>query len=154
MIIERFLSKIIIQELGCWEWQGALTEKGYGIFWDGSINVSAHRYSYEWFNNCKLPKYIAGGLQIDHLCRNRRCVNPDHLELVTQRENLKRGNTGWYLKLKQTSKTHCPQGHPYNKENTYITPNNKRQCKICKNTRQIIKRESLPRRWKWNTRSR
>jgi hypothetical protein len=126
-ILERFLAKIDIKENGCWEWQGTIDEKGYGLFWNGVKTIRAHRYSYEWFNQYKLPKYDPNGLQLDHLCRNRKCLNPNHLELIMHYKNIKRGESG----INHKSKTHCPKGHPYDDKNTYIQPNGSRACKIC-----------------------
>lgn len=88
--------------------------------------LSSHRFSYELLKD-KIPK----GLQIDHLCRNRKCVNSDHLETVTQRENSRRGNVGLF----QRNITHCPQGHEYDEKNTVIVicknGNYKRRCRTC-----------------------
>lgn len=72
---------------GCWLWIGALNSKGYGSVWSGSRNVGAHCVAYQLRHGS-----IGAGLQIDHLCRNRACVNPDHMEAVTQRINILRGN--------------------------------------------------------------
>lgn len=99
----------------CWMWEGK-SFRGYGVFLRGK---SSHVYSYELH---KGP--IPAGLQIDHLCRNTICGNPDHLEAVTPRENLRRR----ILNLK----THCPQGHEYTPENTYYPPGPGRQCKMCR----------------------
>jgi hypothetical protein len=88
---DRFLSKYVVAESGCWEWQGSLDRKGYGeIHAPGYPNnrVRAHRFSYELFVG-PIPR--ARNIVIDHLCRNPRCVNPQHLEVVTQRENVIRG---------------------------------------------------------------
>jgi hypothetical protein len=77
---------------------------------------------------------IAPGLTIDHLCRNRACVNPDHLAVVSLRETLLRGDT---IPAKNAAKTACPHGHPFTPENTYITqpttrkPRGQRQCRVC-----------------------
>ena len=71
---------------GCWNWEGSLTNDGYGICSYKGKNKVAHRLIYELING-KVPD----GLQLDHLCRNRKCVNPDHLEIVTCKENVRRG---------------------------------------------------------------
>lgn len=122
--IKNFMSKVI-QSRNCWVWTGYKL-KGYGRFGLNDKIFYAHRVSYELFIG-EIPK----GLQLDHLCRNTLCVNPYHLEPVTNQENCKRGLTGKKTGLYQKSKTHCPQGHEYSKENTYIRPNGKRCCRIC-----------------------
>lgn len=80
-----FFDKVCKTE-NCWNWNGYSTRKGYGQFWDGAKVIYAHRYSYEHFLG-KIPE----GLQVDHLCRNQGCVNPNHLEAVTLTENVRRG---------------------------------------------------------------
>lgn len=120
---ERFMNLVIpIPESGCWIWAGAINWKGYGRFWLSGKLKSAHRISYEWFIG-EIPK----GLQIDHLCRVRCCVNPNHLEPVTPQINSSRGNVGAYW----ANKTHCPHGHLYSKDNTYRN-NGKRFCRTCR----------------------
>jgi hypothetical protein len=96
---------------------------GYGKFWRDGKTVSAHRVAYELFVG---P--IPAGMQIDHLCRNRLCVRPEHLQLATVRENLLRGNTH---AAANAAKTHCPAGHPYDEQNTYRPPDGSRMCKEC-----------------------
>ena len=92
-------------EDGCWRWLGTKTEDGYArIVIDGK-RTGVHRFMYE-----QAFGPITPGLQIDHLCRVRDCVNPDHLEAVTCRENLMRGET---FQARNAAKTHCPAGHPY-----------------------------------------
>ncbi len=138
--IIRFWDKIEIQESGCWEWQAQVKDTGYGIFYDGKHQVRAHRYAYEHFNNVSVPE----GLEIDHLCRNRKCVNPEHMEIVTHQENVVRGIAGQWFREKQIAKTHCPQGHPYDEENTYHRPDGGRDCKQCMRKRSNQwKREHL-----------
>lgn len=98
---------------GCWVWTGAgLTSRGYGLFWkDGKVQ-SAHRVVYEL-----LVGEIPEGLTLDHLCRNRACVNPQHLEPVTQKVNTLRGES---LSAKYAQRTHCKNGHEYTTENTSL----------------------------------
>ncbi len=105
--IERFTGKTIRLNDGCIEWTAYRNANGYGRFKPGkgmSMKL-AHRWAYE-FHVGPIPD----GLVIDHLCRNRSCVNPDHLEAVTQKVNIRRGHGNG-------SKSHCPQGHPYSCSN-------------------------------------
>lgn len=128
--IERFMEKIRPGANGCIEWIGGLNGVGYGQFYEGRTNLDqtgktyAHRWSYEHFVG---P--IPDGMHLDHLCRNRRCVNPQHLEPVTCRENLLRG-TG--ASARNAIKTHCPAGHPYEGDNLYFHPIRKQRiCRAC-----------------------
>jgi len=120
---ERFNSKYTKSENGCWLWTASVSTGGYGNFsLDGGTHP-AHRVAYE-ANIGPIPD----GLELDHLCRTRNCVNPNHLEIVTHIENVRRGNSGLY----QRSKTHCKKGHPYFGRNLYIYPGgSKRACKAC-----------------------
>jgi|SRR5690554_866218 len=115
----------IEQETGCWVWIGAAQSNGYGRFWDGEKSNYAHRVMYELFNG---P--IQASMDLDHLCRNRRCVNPLHLEQVTRSENLKRGLTGENIAAPLRARTHCPQGHEYSEENTRRYAG-RRVCRAC-----------------------
>jgi len=85
--IERFWAKVAIQDNGCWDWSGSLSSNGYGFIWHNGHSVRAHRFAYEYFNNSPIPS----DKEVDHLCRNHRCVNPDHLDVVTHKENVMRG---------------------------------------------------------------
>jgi hypothetical protein len=105
-------------ENGCWLWDKPNPD-GYGQF-----QGMAHRWSFEFFIGS-----IPEGLQLDHLCRNRRCVNPWHLEPVSVQENLLRGET---LAAENAAKTSCDHGHPFDSANTYITPDGRRQCRQCR----------------------
>lgn len=134
---QRFWSKVKFTDT-CWLWIGAL-DKGYGRFGAGGRYgkvVRAPRWAYEF---CVGP--IPRGLTIDHLCRIPACVNPDHLEPVTMRVNVLRGETIVALNAR---KTHCPQGHPYNAENTYRDRiHGKRTCRICAAYRDRIRKARL-----------
>jgi hypothetical protein len=103
----------------CWPWLASTDGKGYGSFRVGK-HQRAHRFAYEL-----LIGPIPAGLVIDHLCRNRACVNPAHMEPVTPLENQRRGIHG------NSKKTHCPQGHPYDDGNTYRY-RGRRICKACR----------------------
>ena len=110
MLPERFESKFIPEpNTGCWLWIAGIAGGGYGSYWNGTKKVSAHRFSYE---QTRGP--IPQGLEIDHLCRQRLCVNPEHLEAVTHRENVLRGD-GWTAH--QARQTHCHRGHPLTPDN-------------------------------------
>jgi hypothetical protein len=121
--VKRFCAKFPIGGSGCWGWEAAKDTTGYGRFWDGSRVVPAHRVSYELFVG---P--ITEGLHIDHLCRNRGCVNPSHLEPVTQRENMMRGVSPAAAANRRTS---CVHGHEYTAENTYLWRGS-RHCMTCR----------------------
>ena len=125
--IERFLSKLIIKESGCWEWIGGRSGAGYGELRTGGNRIKAHRFSYEWFKG-KIPD----GLQIDHLCRNHKCVNPDHLEVVTNRDNTIRGIG---ITAKNAIATYCQNGHKFDLFNTYFRLTGGRDCIKCKRKR-------------------
>jgi hypothetical protein len=135
-IAQRFWSKVEIKgEDDCWIWMGSKARGGYGHFKVYNKYPSAHRVAYELIKG-PIPK----GLVLDHLCRNPSCVNPNHLEPVTYRENLLRGMG---ITAKNAAKTHCPSGHEYNEENTYLSKRNQRHCKICMRERQRRRKEKM-----------
>lgn len=121
--LRRFLSRIKKESTGCWRWSARKDQYGYGVFYADGKSVRAHRWAYEYYVG---P--IPSGLVMDHLCRTRDCVNPDHLEPVTQRVNVLRGVGPSAIAAKAT---HCPQGHEYTGENTYISPSGYRVCRTC-----------------------
>lgn len=137
--IERFLAKVQPLDNGCWQWLGA-TMKGYGVFrigsrTDGSYRiVKAHRFAFEHYKGA-----IPENLTLDHLCRNEFCVNPDHLEAVTNAVNVLRGDT---ITAANAKKTHCPKGHIYDLLNTGYS-GNLRYCRTCKRLKSQLRRKGV-----------
>lgn len=112
---DRFWPKVEKTDDGCWLWTASCDTKGYGKFYDGERLVCAYRWS--WIDaNGPVPD----GLELDHLCRERRCVNPAHLEPVTHAENRRRAR-----------KATCVNGHDYDEANTYISRGGRRSCRAC-----------------------
>lgn len=121
--LERFMAKVqVAQPAGCWIWMGALNSHGYGNFYAGGDHgaVPAHRWAYR-----HLRGPIPRGLDLDHLCRMRPCVNPDHLDPVTHAENVRRGSS--------FGGNTCGKGHRFTPENTYIRKDTGvRVCRRCR----------------------
>lgn len=111
---------------GCWLWTGATNGFGYGRLFSNGRNRYAHRVSFEIAHG---P--IADDMQLDHLCRNTFCINPDHLEPVTNQENVKRG----LMSALRPARVFCPKGHPQNQFG-YIDSRGARQCLVCLSIRQ------------------
>lgn len=133
----RYLAQIQPTPDGCWEWTGPMSNSGYGLFSFAGRYHLAHRWIVEVI---KGP--IADGLVIDHLCRNQKCAHLLHLEVVTQAENVRRGRSPEVSRQRQSSKTHCPQGHSYAGANLYVLPNNGgRACRICADARRLAFKE-------------
>jgi len=112
--------RVRVTEAGCWEWQGGRTSAGYGhAYLDGRMQY-VHRVMVERMSGSPIPP----GREVDHLCRNPPCCNPNHLEVVTHAENMRRGRFG--------AATHCPRGHAYEGANLRINASNGgRECRAC-----------------------
>lgn len=120
---ESFWRRVRKVEGGCWEWMGKLTRNGYGKCQFHNKEFYVHRLSYTWvFGEIPSDKVL------DHLCRNRKCVNPSHLEVVTSRENVLRGESVFAKRKRQT---HCIHGHPLSGSNLIIYKNGTRHCRAC-----------------------
>ena len=129
---QRFWAKVNRTD-GCWVWTASRTTSvGYGKFWDGKRFWVAHRWAYE-----ELVGPVPAGLELDHLCRNRACVNPAHLDPVTGYINIMRGEG---RSAHNARKTHCHNGHPFDAENTYVAKAGERKCRQCRRNRRAAAR--------------
>ena len=165
---ERFLSRVHVAASGCWEMNGWHDRDVYAHFHRSKNKSKAHRISYEFYKGT-----IPNGLTIDHLCKNKGCVNPEHLEAVTKEENASRHNAEGYKRwwstlsnkdkitfinksskkaskvaaAKKMAATHCRRGHEWKPETTYIVPSTgHRRCNICfYSTPSIINRNKKAR---------
>ena len=134
MDMQTFMERVEKRADGCWLWTGGRGGSGYGQFRVDGRMALAHRWSYEaWAGP------IPAGLEIDHLCRVRACVNPEHLEPVTRAENQRRGMSVGGLNYRKAA---CVKGHPFDAKNTYLTPAGARQCRACGVQRNRKYRES------------
>lgn len=142
--IERFLAKVnpagplpLVRGVHgrCHEWNAADDgDHGYGRFWLNGRSVKAHRAAYQL-----QVGPIPDGHDIDHRCRNVRCVRPSHLRPLTHRANILASRNHVALRAAQT---HCHRGHPFDDANTYIAPNGTRKCRTCKRDAQRTSRAS------------
>ena len=144
--LDRFIEKTKAVESGCIEWTGGLNGVGYGQFYRGgrtSLDQTGKTYAHRWaYEHYVGP--IPEGMHLDHLCRNRKCVNVEHLEPVTPRENILRGIAP---AAQHAKKTRCPEGHSYSGDNLYIHPTKGyRCCRACGRDRAQAKRDKLKER--------
>jgi hypothetical protein len=121
---EAFWSKVDIRDVDeCWRWKLALRQ-GYGVYWNGLKNVAAHRHAV-----LTSGRVIPDGMVVDHTCRNRACVNPRHLRVVTRRQNVHENSMAVaHLKSLQT---HCVHGHAFDEANTLLRKDGRRICRAC-----------------------
>lgn len=125
---KRFMDKVVLEPSGCWRWISTMAgpKSTYGQFAIKGKKIPAHRVAYVMFVG-----EIPTGLELDHLCRNRWCVNPAHLEPVTHTENMQRGS--------RAMRAHCIRGHKYTPENIYTRKNRGgRECKECNRLRKRV----------------
>lgn len=122
--------RVLVAEQGCWLWTG-YTVNGYGRYQSGGKSHGAHRYVYE-----ELIAPIPQGLVCDHLCRNPRCVNPTHIEPVTNRENVRRGVAGHSVREYWKNSLTCTAGHPWTDQRPVFNHRGQRTCQICRNAKQ------------------
>lgn len=138
--LRRFEAKYVVADAGhatpCWLWTGTTLKTGYSYFYMHGRARFGHRVSYVHHVG---P--VPDGLDLDHLCRVRRCVNPAHLEPVTRSVNILRGLIPGIVRARSAAVTHCPKGHEYTPENVYVDRNGCRMCREC--MRQNCRRKRL-----------
>ncbi len=137
-LIDRFMAKVHKSESGCWNWTAYKDKRGYGKFIVNNKPELAHRVVW-WIFKGPIPD----GLEMNHLCENPGCVNPDHLQAVTHKQNMHYGKNRIALFAKQT---HCYRGHEFSPENTWIRPLPKggfgRFCKECSRINGQLRRNA------------
>lgn len=127
---KKFFAKVSKEESGCWSFSGTKSENGYSLFsvYNKNAGKGARRYAH------RVSALIHGlelvpGMVLDHKCRNRYCVNPEHLRQISRTENVM---CGAGISPTNFKKDHCKNGHEFTKENTYVNPKNHRGCRICR----------------------
>ncbi len=141
---QRFWDKVQREPNGCWRWIATISQRGYGQVRSNYRLYSSHRLAYT-----SLVAPIPTGLDIDHLCRNRACCNPAHLEAVTRSVNLRRGLgpglAAIRSRLRGVATTHCKRGHEFTENNTrrqiQIAGNVTRSCRICNANSSRLRRQ-------------
>lgn len=131
-LVEKISVRLVRSDTNCWVWQGAKVRNGYGVVMaPGERRLHyTHRVMFEDEHGPIPP-----GMQIDHLCRNRACCNPAHLEAVTPAENSRRGISPQAAKARRNQKPHCRHGHAFTPENSYFDPAGNRSCRECRQIR-------------------
>ena len=147
-LIRRIFAKVDVGD--CWLWTGYKNSLDYGQLYLDGRSVLAHRAVWQ-----VLVGPIAPKLELDHLCRVPACVNPDHLEPVTHRENVRRGIAGVVSGARKLAITQCPQGHAYDDVNTSrASRTGYRTCRTCARTREAARRVADPERIRARDRAR
>lgn len=129
--LARFFRYVNVTKSGCWEWVGSTSNSGYGMFGWNYVATTAHRVAFWWFDRMPSKSEV-----VDHLCRNIRCVNPAHLEAVSQSQNVQRGRGG-------VPKTHCRRGHALTVDNVFMQRRYSelmRTCLQCRRMRETLRR--------------
>ena len=151
-MLDRLFLKHVEKTENCWNWIGSISTEGYGNLGRNingkGVNYKAHRYAYQ---NSVGP--IPDGMCLDHICRNRRCVNPAHLRVVTRRENAIQNSLG--RTAVNAKKTHCPKGHPYDGVYTWPSKKGNRYCLLCRranNRKWDTKERARERMRRWRAR--
>lgn len=128
---KKLMEQVTVDPDGCWIWTGATNSADYGIMRVKNKLTLVHRLSHEFFKG-----EILNGLTIDHLCRVRKCINPSHLEAVTNKENILRGIG---ITAQESKQTHCKRGHKFTPKNTAVR-RGKRCCRKCETIRSLAYR--------------